>query len=66
MGNEVDRGAWWVEGRELHIDVPRLLQNMELRDTNENRKLAVEIIKEVAAVDRPRVTLTVVREEVKR
>lgn len=61
MTNEHDRGAWWVEGDELHIDVPRLLENMGMVDTEESRDEAVAIIQEAVATIVPGVPTKVIR-----
>ena len=44
---EVDKGAWWIENNELNFDVPRLLANLGLPDTEENRERAVKMVQEV-------------------
>lgn len=39
---EYDEGVWWIQGGELHLDIPKLLTRLNLEDTPENRDLAVE------------------------
>lgn len=51
---KVDMGAWWIEDRELHLDIPRLLKNCGLPDTGANRALVVCHILDVAAKELPR------------
>lgn len=54
MTREVDKGAWWIENNEINIDVPRLLANVGLPDTEENRDRAVKMVHEMVA-EMPRV-----------
>lgn len=61
MTNNLDRGAWYIEGKTVYINIPRLLTYLKLSDTPENRDLVVEIIQEVAAVELPGVPLAVMR-----
>ena len=63
MSYENDNGAWWVENAVLHLDIPRLLRNLGLPDTEENRDLAVKIVLEVAAGELPRKPAIVVKQE---
>ena len=57
------KGAWWVEGGELHVDIPWLLRNCGLVDIEENRDLAVKVVLELAADKLPRVPVTVLENE---
>ena len=49
-----DKGAWWIEGDQLHLDIPQLLKNCGLADTEANRDLAVKTVLEAAADMLPR------------
>ena len=62
MTNENDNGAWWVEDGVLHLDMPRLLRNLGLEDTEENRGLAVKVVLEVAQKELPRKPVMVVEQ----
>lgn len=59
---QVDKGAWWVEGGVLHLDIPSLLKNLGLPDTEANRDLAVSLVLEVAAKELPRSPCVVVEQ----
>ncbi len=51
---EVDKGAWWIENNGLNFDVSRLLANLGLPDTEENRDRVVKMVQEMVA-EMPRV-----------
>ena len=55
-----DNGAWWIEDGILHLDIPRLIKNCGLPDTEANRDLAVNLVLEVAAKELPRKPVTVI------
>ena len=57
-----DNGAWWIEDGELHLDIPRLLKNLGLPDTEANRELAVKFVLELAAGELPRTPCVVVEQ----
>ena len=62
MSNGLDKGAWWIEGDTLHVDIPKLLRNCGLPDTEANRDLAVKVVLKVAAEELPRVPAVVVEQ----
>ena len=41
-------GVWTLDGQDLHLDIPRLLQVTGLADTQENRNLAIDLATDMA------------------
>ena len=52
---------YWIEDGALHIDVPALLKEVGLHDSEENRDLAVDILVQIAKEQFPHITCKVVR-----
>lgn len=49
--------AWIDEAETLHIDIPRLLRQMNVPDTAENRQRALEIATEYLRTQLPKSTV---------
>ncbi len=57
-----DKGAWWIEGTELHLNIARLLENFGLPDTEENIGKVVKVALELAADKLPRTPCVVLQQ----
>ncbi len=44
---QFDGGIWTINGDQLHLDIPKLLEKLGIADTQENRDLATQVALQV-------------------